>query len=66
MSKLEKEGNRFKVDNAERAEGDSLSFYITGENRGKDFEDLCRGPHIPSTKRIGAFKVRRQWFVLSR
>jgi len=59
MSKLEGEGNRFKVDNAERAEGDVLSFYITGENRGTDFEDLCRGPHIPSTGRIGAFKVRQ-------
>ena len=59
MSKLDAEGNRFKVDNAMRAEGDSLSFYITGENRGGDFEDLCRGPHIPSTGRIGAFKVRQ-------
>ncbi|GJM26322.1 MAG: threonine--tRNA ligase [Phycisphaerae bacterium] len=59
MAKLEQEGNRFKVDNAERAEGDTLSFYVTGENRGKDFEDLCRGPHIPSTKRISAFKVRQ-------
>ncbi len=24
---------------------------------GKDFEDLCRGPHVPSTGKIGAFKV---------
>lgn len=59
MAKLEKEGNRFKVDNALRAEGDTLSFYVTGENCGKDFEDLCRGPHIPSTGRIGAFKIRQ-------
>ncbi|MDP1663284.1 MAG: threonine--tRNA ligase, partial [Phycisphaerales bacterium] len=34
----------------------SLSFYATGEP-GKNWEDLCRGPHIPSTGRIGAFKV---------
>jgi len=30
-----------------------LSFYATGEP-GKDWEDLCRGPHVPSTSRIGA------------
>jgi len=59
MSKLDAEGNRFKMDNALRAEGDTLSFYITGENAGCDFEDLCRGPHIPSTGRIGAFKLRQ-------
>jgi threonyl-tRNA synthetase len=34
----------------------SLSFYVTG-TPGKDFEDLCRGPHVPSTGRIGAVKV---------
>ncbi|MBI4718343.1 MAG: threonine--tRNA ligase [Planctomycetes bacterium] len=59
MEKLRDEGNRYKVDNAERAEGDTLSFYVTGENRGKDFEDLCRGPHIPRTGLIKAFKVRQ-------
>jgi len=59
MRKLEAEGNRFKVDNALRAEGDRLSFYITGEERGKDWEDLCRGPHVPSTGAIKAFKIRQ-------
>ncbi len=59
MTKLAGEKNRYKVDNAERAEGDTLSFYITGERRGEDFEDLCRGPHIRSTGQIGAFKVRQ-------
>ena len=35
-----------------------LSFYATGEP-GTHWEDLCRGPHVPSTGRIpaGAFKV---------
>ena len=56
MKKLEAEGNPYKVDNAQRAEGD-LSFYVTGANPGKDFEDLCMGPHIPATGRIGAFKL---------
>ena len=58
LKRLEAEGNRYKVDNALRAEGDTLSFYATGEV-GTHFEDLCRGPHIPSTGRIGAFKVRQ-------
>jgi len=59
LPKLEKEGNRYKLDNAERADGDMLSFYVTGENRGQGFEDLCRGPHLPRTGRIGAFKLRQ-------
>jgi len=59
MSTLRDEGNRYKIDNAERAEGGTLSFYVTGDERGKYFEDLCRGPHLPSTKPIKAFKVRQ-------
>lgn len=44
----------FKVEHIETglADDDSLSFYQQGE-----FIDLCRGPHIPSPKRIGAFKL---------
>jgi len=34
----------------------SPSFYATG-TPGKNWEDLCRGPHVPSTGRIGAAKV---------
>ncbi|MHC4234257.1 MAG: threonine--tRNA ligase [Planctomycetota bacterium] len=59
MAKLSAEDNRYKIDNALRAEGDTLSFYVTGERPGADFEDLCRGPHIPSTGAIGAFKLRQ-------
>ncbi|MBL8763215.1 MAG: threonine--tRNA ligase [Phycisphaerae bacterium] len=33
-----------------------LSFYATG-TPGTDWEDLCRGPHVPSTGRIGAARV---------
>ncbi|MBW8017742.1 MAG: threonine--tRNA ligase [Planctomycetes bacterium] len=40
-------GSVYKTDNIERAEGDVLSFYCQG-----DFEDLCRGPHVPSTGKI--------------
>ena len=59
MTKLQAEGNKYKLDNARRAIGDGaerLSWYATGAPE-KDWEDLCRGPHIPSTGRIGAFKI---------
>ncbi|MCC5821948.1 MAG: threonine--tRNA ligase [Phycisphaerales bacterium] len=59
MAKLKGEGSKYKIDNAEqavKAGSDRLSFYATGEP-GKDWEDLCRGPHVPGTGRIGAFKV---------
>ncbi len=70
MRKLEREGNKYKLDNARRAidAGSScLSWYVTGTNApafeagdsgaDADWEDLCMGPHVPSTGRIGAFKV---------
>ncbi|MBN8645320.1 MAG: threonine--tRNA ligase [Planctomycetes bacterium] len=82
LPKLKSEGNKYKLDNAEKALGmpssvyrgtksaseaaptpplghsttSPLSFYATG-NPGKDWEDLCRGPHVPSTARIGAARV---------
>ncbi|MFT5423945.1 MAG: threonyl-tRNA synthetase [Phycisphaerales bacterium] len=69
MTKLEGEGSKYKLDNAKRAidvmttggtpvpqEDQRLSFYATGEP-GKDWEDLCRGPHVPSTGRIKAVKI---------
>jgi len=81
MPKLKAEGNKYKIDNAERALGlpssvyqgvkpapsdpstprrhsatAPLSFYATG-TPGKNWEDLCRGPHVPSTGRIGAARV---------
>jgi threonyl-tRNA synthetase len=63
MTRLKAEGNKYKVDNAERAlakaEGGAkppITFYATGAP-GKNWEDLCMGPHLPSTGRIKAFKV---------
>lgn len=59
MSKLEAEGSKYKIDNAQRAidaGSDRLSWYTTGQP-GESWEDLCQGPHIPSTGRIGAFKI---------
>jgi threonyl-tRNA synthetase len=59
LAKLRDEGSKYKIDNAVVAVekgSDRLSWYATGEP-GKDWEDLCAGPHVPSTGRIGAFKV---------
>ena len=46
-------GDKYKTDNIERAGEDVLSFYSQSDG----FEDLCRGPHVPSTGRIGSFKI---------
>ncbi len=39
---------------ADIPEGEVLSLYRQG-----DFEDLCRGPHVPSTSRLKAFKLTK-------
>jgi threonyl-tRNA synthetase len=60
LAKLAHEGNPYKVDNAQRAINADpqavLTFYATG-TPGSNWEDLCRGPHVPSTSRVGAFKL---------
>jgi threonyl-tRNA synthetase len=50
------EGNAYKLDILEdiKDAGETISFYSQGE-----FDDLCRGPHLPSTGRIKAFKLLR-------
>src|SRR6266849_1189729 len=48
-----KTGQTFKCELVEeKATEPMVSFYTTGK-----FIDFCRGPHIPSTKRITAFKL---------
>src|SRR4051812_34941088 len=59
MERLKKEGNKYKIDNAQRAAGGgakSLSWYVTGAV-DRNWEDLCMGPHVPATGRIKAFKI---------
>jgi threonyl-tRNA synthetase len=46
-------GDRYKSDNIAHADGDVISFYSHGDG----FEDLCHGPHVPSTSKVGSFKV---------
>ena len=39
---------------AEIPEGEKINFYAMG-----GFEDLCRGPHVEDTSKVGAFKLMR-------
>ncbi|HJV08374.1 MAG TPA: threonine--tRNA ligase, partial [Acidimicrobiales bacterium] len=42
------------VDPQEGAEGSAVSVY-----RNDGWADLCRGPHVPSTSRLGSFKLMK-------
>ncbi len=46
----------YKLDLLENIPDEKLSFYTIGENK---FSDLCRGPHVESTGKIGAIKLLR-------
>jgi threonyl-tRNA synthetase len=46
-------GDKYKTDNINRADSDTISFYSHSDS----FEDLCRGPHVPDTGRVGSFKI---------
>ncbi|MCK5127181.1 MAG: threonine--tRNA ligase [candidate division Zixibacteria bacterium] len=53
LKKYKAEGEIYKVELIEDLpEGEALTVY-----KHSQFEDLCRGPHIPSIKRIKAFKL---------
>jgi threonyl-tRNA synthetase len=45
--------DKYKTDNINRTDSDAISFYSHGDH----FEDLCRGPHVPSTGKAGSAKV---------
>lgn len=50
---MEEKGETYKVELInDLPEGEKISLYKQG-----DFIDLCRGPHIPSTKYVKAFKL---------
>lgn len=44
----------YKLDLLEDIEDQELSVYITGNG---EFVDLCRGPHVESTKKVGHIKL---------
>ncbi len=53
IEKLVAEGEDYKVELVkDLPEDEVISFYGQG-----DFTDLCRGPHLPSTKRVKAIKL---------
>jgi threonyl-tRNA synthetase len=48
-----------KVDASEIGEGTVVSLYRNPKRGDAEFVDLCRGPHVPSTKRLGEFKLTK-------
>ncbi len=60
VSKSAKEAKEFYKDQPFKLEllndigGDEFNFYVTGDNA---FQDLCKGPHVESTGKVGAFKL---------
>jgi len=53
IEEFRKRGQDYKLELiADKVEGDGVSVYRTG-----DFLDLCRGPHVRSTKDLKAFKL---------
>ncbi|MDW7772513.1 MAG: threonine--tRNA ligase [Desulfobulbaceae bacterium] len=49
-----KQGEAYKVELLQELEADTVSLYAQG-----DFVDLCRGPHIPDSSWLKAFKLLR-------
>lgn len=54
IRKFQQEGEPFKVELIEDLATETVSFYQVGE-----FSDLCRGPHLPNTSFVKAFKLLR-------
>ena len=55
IDEFRKRGQDYKLELiADKVEGDEVSIYRTGE-----FLDLCRGPHVRSTRDLKAFKLLR-------
>jgi threonyl-tRNA synthetase len=52
MDYYQKKGDQYKVELIDELEDGTISFYKQG-----DFVDLCRGPHLPHTGYIKAFKL---------
>jgi threonyl-tRNA synthetase len=48
-----------KVDASEVGEGSVISVYRNPRGGDGAFVDLCRGPHVPSTGRLGAFRLQK-------
>ncbi|MBU0975903.1 threonine--tRNA ligase, partial [Patescibacteria group bacterium] len=53
MDMLHQQGQIYKTELLNEIPDEEVSFYKTGD----DFIDLCRGPHVEHTGRLGAFKL---------
>lgn len=56
VERYEALGQEYKLDLLNEIEGEEISFYVTGD---EEFIDMCRGPHVSSTREIGAIKLLR-------
>jgi threonyl-tRNA synthetase len=52
VERFRRMGEHYKVELLEEMPEDTVSIYHQGE-----FQDLCRGPHVPSTGKLKAFKL---------
>ncbi len=52
IKKFKETNDTYKIELAEAIEDDTVSFYSHG-----DFSDLCKGPHLPNTGYVKAFKI---------
>jgi threonyl-tRNA synthetase len=52
LASFRAEGEKYKVELIEGLESDQVSLYSQG-----GFTDLCRGPHLPATGKVAAFKL---------
>ncbi|MBN1915520.1 threonine--tRNA ligase [Candidatus Dojkabacteria bacterium] len=53
MDMLHMRGQIYKTELLQEIPDETISFFKTGE----EFSDLCRGPHVKHTGKIGAFKL---------
>lgn len=51
---LHSQGQIFKTELLQKVSDDKISFYKTGD----EFMDLCRGPHVSDTGKVGAIKLK--------
>ncbi|TET33151.1 MAG: threonine--tRNA ligase [Planctomycetota bacterium] len=52
IKQFKADGDKYKLELAEDLADDTVSLYRNGS-----FTDLCRGPHLPSTGKVAAFKL---------
>ncbi len=58
LSEFKEQGEKFKAELLEEHRNDCPTLYLMQDKEGKTiWNDLCRGPHLPSTDFIKAFKL---------